>query len=713
MLLLCLVFLTATAVLGNDRPTSRGAAVRGGPDLWRRQATSSTYDFWWPFPPATAEGTTPTAATQETAPASVISILISTIPASATASALSLQSTTAVQALPASTSTSASASASSTSSSYAATPAPTQTQTQTQNQTTNAHAAFDVHTIAPAVAGGVGFLLLILAAWVLWGVCTRRPRVAGKDGGGLIAGPAYSQIGRGGVGDVEHAFIYRGGAGSRGRGRGVTNTFDEEGALYVPKNGDTGAGGGYRWPSYGFPPDFDSDSPSKHAHATSNRNDENINCKNADDELQTLLLVAHGHARRPSLSHSVGGGSEYTSLARARSDATSAALHALSAAPSEDGHENTERTGSLRRALIARIEEERVWTESVRVARARGAEGVVGIFPAVKGDARGGSSAALVAEGVVGAGEGADGGKRREGKNEGGRRRKGHVRADSDVRIGEPASAVLRSPPTRQHTRSPPRNPRSPRTRPPTSPPPLARPPPARGRRSTARLKRDEGGEEEEDRYTRRPTRRSASRGGNSSTGGSRSASRGPVARRARGQSRARAGGSKREGEWEAPPAFLPQSPAQLMSPALARQMCFTPIPSPDPTSRNAGTGFSAMNPQEIPSAKGSKHAERDGRRSARRIDTEKDRAGDKDKDKDVPPLPLPDALRGRLRKKRSAAPLAGAAPDGRHGQAEEAGAAQRVDDIMAAGWGARGLGPAGMRSLSPTGFGRAPAGGG
>ena len=166
--------------------------------------------------------------------------------------------------------------------------------------------------------------------------------------------------------------------------------------------------------------------------------------------------------------------------------------------------------------------------------------------------------------------------------------------------------------------------------------------------------------------------------------------------------------------------AVLPQSPPQLMSPELARQMCFTPIPSagPEPTSTEPTsnvTSANLMSPRS-PRAHGGPSTKKDRKRG----DKDRDKVKNKGKDKDVPPLPLPDALRGRLRKKRST-PLAGSARVGGGGDADDggvnsgsgadAGAAQRVDDIMAAGWGARGLGQVGMRNLSPTGFGCTPAG--
>ncbi len=475
-------------------------------------------------------------------------------------------------------------------------------------------------------------------------MCTRRPRVGrkGKDRCDLIAGPAYCEIGRGGAGDIERALIYKEDGHTRTGAVGWGGDVgEEEGILDLPKN----AGGtGHRWPSYGVAPAFE-DRPLKDDDDNKNEG----NDREDNDELQTLLLVAPGR----QLSR--------TSLARVRSDATSAALHALSAAPSEYGDENLERgvtrPGSLRRALAARIEEERVWTESVRVARARGIDGRLpavvesGIYLQM----------ALAVESA-----------RTRVKME--RRTKVGGVGDTYARTPTCALATPRStlalillarPCTNPHLSAAHPSPRrraaslrpcacAVRHRSPALPPPVG----GAARRASKTGRRKIG-------TTRRPTRRSESRGGSRSADGSRSASRSPAVRRARPRSRARdkrevgrGGGLGGEGG-RAGGAVLPQSPPQLMSPALARQMCFTPIPSPvpdpvftEPTSANL------MSPRS-PRAHGGPSTKMDRKRG----DKDRDRVKNKGKDKDVPPLPLPDALRGRLRKKRST-PLAGGGGD-------------------------------------------------
>ena len=105
----------------------------------------------------------------------------------------------------------------------------------------------------------------------------------------------------------------------------------------------------------------------------------------------------------------------------------------------------------------------------------------------------------------------------------------------------------------------------------------------------------------------------------------------------------------------------LPQSPAQLMSPPLQSQICFTPIPA-----------------------------------SSSRVESPNSKKRDYYSNSRVPSLTKPLVVLSPSKSRRKV-----------QGDTKLEDPMKKVERIMASSWSARDLGQGGMRSLSPTGFGR------
>lgn len=147
---------------------------------------------------------------------------------------------------------------------------------------------------------------------------------------------------------------------------------------------------------------------------------------------------------------------------------------------------------------------------------------------------------------------------------------------------------------------------------------------------------------------------------------------------------------------FQVPPRdVLPLSPGQLMSPPLQSQICFTPIPASstglDPQSSDSKSRVSSpTKPLVISSASKSKRKFRSPH-DLRRFPN---------------PSPKHEVSRGRVLQRDVTNDTASRSK----GSAERdmlEDPIKKVEQIMASSWSARDLGQAGMRNLSPTGFGR------
>ncbi|KAF9484615.1 hypothetical protein BDN70DRAFT_107718 [Pholiota conissans] len=564
------------------RPTNHVAKRQTDANPMTATSSTSTYDYWWPYPPADIS---PVATTATTTPSpSVIPIIISLISASSTAPSTSSATPSSSQiSLPHTDNRTLASSAPQSSS----TP-PTELRTNTGKP------HFTPIDLAPAF-GVVGFFLVGLCAWVVYGCCTRKPKVTkdahrrawnwkrqrndeGDDP--LMAGPPYASF------VSPERDVERSGHREREREGGKGDAFS------LRRFGmRIGVGSSQsRWPSYSYnpPPISAHPIPPPHLGQKQERGgyiapgymhdyggDDDHN--DEDSGLFSVSLIAPGRRRKSSMSpfskhtpSSPTSTSVFTANAagpsrhlvtRHHSSATSAALHELysSASDSSLDSDDADRGGgenkgkgtkrardidttpweslrhkSIKRGILEQVRKEETWMDSVRASiigagagkrrgdseRNRGREERV---EAETEDERGPAIGRGPAQAQAAIG-----------------RRRGHVRADSDVRI---AADTLGGTPDRRRDKNAlrltsPSIPPLPRATTTASNASDAHAPSPRGRRTFAWL-RDH---EDEDRYTPLPDRlhsvspnrsevqrrsksdksRSGSRGESRSRGGSR-----------------------------------------------------------------------------------------------------------------------------------------------------------------------------------------------
>ena len=519
-----IVIPTPTTAYASAIPIFADHDIHGGP--LRRQnpvtsipTTSSTYDFWWPFPPANVPTPTPT-----TPPGTIAPILISIIP-----DATSLSSnTSSVNPSPSGSSSSSSLSSSSSHSLSSA----------SASSTANAVTAvtFRLIDLVPAFAV-VGVFVIGLALWFLYGCCTRKPRVR-ADEDELLCGPRYVGI-----------------DGTTSR-RDVEEQGPDDSMLYIPRYGRgrglSGQFRAFRWPSFSEPPAFN---PSTGFHVPDEyKQDE-------DDPLTSVALFA------PGFNDGSGSGntpsrtgppepSRGTFSRQSSAAATSVALLDLYESDDEEAAKRREketpweslRHKSIKRNIIEQVKKENKWLDSIRSTFAGPSR------PSIPDS--GGFSEIDDEVSTVGSVPSTPVGKRR-----------GHVRADSDIFVD---NVTLRDLDTTAPLRV--RNP-SPRSAQQSQE--SADVPTSGVRRNFAMLKDED---EEKDRYTPLPGRLNESRSKSRSRGRSRSRSQSASPIKQMSSLPVTQGGNPPE----LVPIrrdVLPQSPSQLMSPPLESQMCFTPIP--------------------------------------------------------------------------------------------------------------------------------------
>jgi len=570
----------------------------------------------------------------------------------------------------------------------------------------------------PAIVA-LGVFLTGLSIWIIQGCCTRKPRVRNFDDDGvLVCGPPYvdATLRNDGRPDVEE----------RGRDYGHDHQQAQD-MLEVSKYGiGLGRVPGelgrtpqtqhqYRWPSFSEQPTFD---PAKGFHVR-----DEYQHNESDPFLPAQLVVPEDLTRdgtnntsRPRLPNwaPTGGTTkrEHTSHPESItspqfSDNTSIALQELY---ESDDDEEARRRGretpweslrhkSIRRGIIEQVKKENKWMDSIRGSLAAGSA----LFAngANKTDCEGESSGLL----------------ERMEDGDSGRKRRTHIRQDSDISI-DSEEYVSRTPLKV-------RNPSSGRlgtmgdsTQ---SSPTLSHSGVRRG--FTVLSSGDE-----DDKYTPIPSRI------REDTSRSRNNSRSPVASRSSARSRS----THQSSDQTAPLRdVLPKHPAQITSPPLESHICFTPIPaqaakvgpvaSKSPksvgpkTKPESKSGFGAT--RSVNSTQPLRPVEHVGRSSDPFSNTNT-LPFPSSRNTDSPP---PKAYRGRLVKKATASPAARKS-GGRlrpsksksisnsgpshpepvwHGTPEKELAMKKVEQIMEHGWIARDMGQEAMRCLSPTGFGR------
>jgi hypothetical protein len=168
-----------------------------------------------------------------------------------------------------------------------------------------------------------------------------------------------------------------------------------------------------------------------------------------------------------------------------------------------------------------------------------------------------------------------------------------------------------------------------------------------------------------------------------------------------------------RGGKMQYPHAgVLPQSPPQITSPPLESRLCFTPTPA-SRARMASGAAKRRMDDSRTTPTKSSARKEK-GRRL--RSPTGPPLPFPVDPDRGIN-SPLPDIYRARLvkppSKDKTRPPIStqssssGSSESSRDAERVASVALQKVEDIIGQSWSTRDLGEEGVRSLSPTGFGR------
>ncbi|PPR04878.1 hypothetical protein CVT26_012719, partial [Gymnopilus dilepis] len=185
-------------------------------------------------------------------------------------------------------------------------------------------------TFVPAI-GGLGLLLLLVVAWLIYGCVTRKPKKGihgrmfdlDRDGEELVCGPPYSRFLNHGNGHNGHEpdFEYRLGdlerEGRSGYGLGLKEypgderEDEEEHLLRPPKKMTRHVS---RWPSFTSPPTFN---PTTGFHLPRQYSHEG---EGAEDSVPLMAIP-------PALSHSRAGTSKTRSTAHSKSQSRSQASH--------------------------------------------------------------------------------------------------------------------------------------------------------------------------------------------------------------------------------------------------------------------------------------------------------------------------------------------------------------------------------------------------
>ncbi|KAF8811351.1 hypothetical protein BYT27DRAFT_6463680 [Phlegmacium glaucopus] len=558
---------------------------------------------------------------------------------------------------------------------------------------TTARSPFNFIYLIPAFAL-TGILLGGLIGWLLYRCITRKHRVR-RDDGALLIGPRYI-----GIDEPEHHHIQ-------------DHDTERRGAPTQMKNlpGATRASPHFRWPSFNEKPAFD---PVRGFHVPDEypngddpflaptivtRPNTNLNAR----VKSTRSIRTSKSTRTFKSTRSTAAGPSRNVLPSPTSDTTSLALLELYESDEEQEmrrkvHEvpwESLRHKSIKRGIIEQVKKENKWMDSVR--------GLAGSTLLAS------RPEAIIEEGSVLLG-GPDADESMEVDSYVGRRRRYPI----------PDSDPFADSPTRTHSISPKKRPvgNSRRTDSTTTFPASMEPhgvgfqiipdsaattPNHSPRRSFTWLKQDDANK----RLTRLPTPI-------------------PEGRQSRSQSSRITSPVKRTSNSDLPISqvprrdILPRSPAQIMSPPLHSQICFTPIPAspagvhPHHSKSRVPVSLSPTRPLMVSSASKGKRKIQSPYNPHR---LPKPPSSAKSVVPDVR-LSQHAVSRGRVRDTAATNDMK-QAPS----HSKESGDAiavetrpdlledpiKKVEQIMASSWSARDLGQGGMRSLSPTGFGRHP----
>lgn len=299
--------------------------------------TTSSFNYWWPYPPAGASTTTiPSAQSSVVQPSSSLS---ATIPASVTGSIPSASSSSSLQ--PSSSSNTAASSNA----------LPT-----TQTALHPIHPKFKFYYLYP-VFGVVGILIIALAAWIIYGCCTRKPRTRDhSDDNSILGGPRYVPVDEKVLRDVE--------AGDR-------DAMQEHQRRLELRNNEDGQ---FRWPSYDL-----TDYWNGHRREKTPFLRPPLPVKGSSDRTaKSARTTKSTHSRSTRTSTSTRPGSKKTQnrarngVLSPKSDSTSLACLELYSSDEEAEEKAKQvpweslRHKSIKRGILERVRKDGSWRDSVR-----------------------------------------------------------------------------------------------------------------------------------------------------------------------------------------------------------------------------------------------------------------------------------------------------------------------------------------------------------
>jgi hypothetical protein len=617
--------------------------------------TTSSFDYWWPYPPAGASTTMiPSAQSTVVQPSSSLS---ATIPTSVTGSIPSASSSSSLQ--PSSSSNTA----------VSSNALPT-----TQTALHPVHPKFKLYYLYP-VFGVVGILIIALAVWIIYGCCTRKPRTRDhSDANSILGGPRYVAVDEKVLRDVE---------------AGDTDAMQEHQRRLELRNKEDGQ---FKWPSYDLTDYWNGDRREKKpflrpplptAKSSSDRTAKSARTTKTSRSTRTSTSTRPGSKKTQSRARN--------GVFSPKSDSTSLACLELYSSDEEAEEKAKQvpweslRHKSIKRGILDQVRKDGSWRDSVRAvagsafadkvrAGLGGGVGNVERPNAVSRRSTGDASTYPASEANGGASS----------------TRANSTRTTTTNDEGE--GRWLKGPGFRMITESPA-----------PSPPALLN---AFGYGQDDVISEDdEECDDENDRFTPMPTRLGSSRSRSNSKSSSPVKSK-PIPNKPTTTTivRANLGGTTTSigRQFVHPRDVLPKSPPQIMSPPLESQLCFTPtaaatarmqknvlaptrtrtIPKPKPS-----TKLRPSQPSLLPMPEGL------GGHTAKTLV------------KRPPPPPSPAVEVGKEPEKAFPFPFT---PDSEEGASKETmeEAMRTIEKIVEASWSARDLERQVAGSLSPNGVG-------
>ena len=301
--------------------------------------TTSSFDYWWPYPPAGASTTAiPLAQSTVVQPSTSLS---ATIPTSVTGSIPSASSSSSLQ----------SSSSSNTAASSNALPT-------TQTALHPVHPKFKFYYLYP-IFGVVGILIIALAAWIIYGCCTRKPRTRDhSDANSILGGPRYVPVDEKVLRDVE--------AGDR-------DAMQEHQRRLELRNNEDGQ---FRWPSYDLTDNWNGHRREKTPFLRPPLPTAKSSSDRAAKSARTTKSKRTSRSTRTSTSTRPGS-KKTQSRARndvlsPKSDSTSLACLELYSSDEEEEEKAKQvpweslRHKSIKRGILERVRKDGSWRDSVR-----------------------------------------------------------------------------------------------------------------------------------------------------------------------------------------------------------------------------------------------------------------------------------------------------------------------------------------------------------